>query len=463
MKLRRTMTHKKKTQQSKKVFRMKAIAAVLATTLSATTHASVSSNLNNFFDNLGYSANVTMPRSYQDQAAGFYSGGSIYIRNQVSDYQLVNISLPSFGGGCSGIDAFLGSFTMITGAQIQKMIHQIISSAGAYTVDLALETTMPQIKVIKDYLQKFMSDVNNMNINTCSTAEGLVGGLWPKTQASQQQICRDVQNSNGIVTDWAKARQDCNDDMNEKIDAKDTDQNQKIVNKNLVWDALGQYGNLTSDDSELAEFIMSISGSYIVESKGKDEETKSTPLASLANSQGLIKALLEGGQAQIYICDELDKCLNPTITKITISEKDSLQSKVSNYIEQLNLMLANDTPITDALKDFLEACPIPVMKAAQTSLELNKTLNPAEYSHIIALSLLEQYLNQAITTVKTAMLREDTPYNDKMDKQIKAAQQDIAQRMANEYRKIANTTIFTTQLMNDEKQVVSKIGEMVNQ
>ena len=240
-----------------------------------------------------------------------------FLRNQVKQYQLVSVELPSFSGGCSGIDAFLGSFSLLSTAQLTQMIKNIMSSGGAYAFDLALTTTIPQIKTVKDYIQKYVNDINNANINSCNTAEDLVGGLWPKTQNSQQQICRDMGSHQGVFTDWAAARQGCGTGGQFDRGMGDGGARKKevIINKNLVWDALAHNG-LTNSDSELAEMLMSLSGSIIIKKKG--DQAQRITLMSMAHSQAILKALLYGGQAKIYVCDETSRCLNPSIAMMTV-------------------------------------------------------------------------------------------------------------------------------------------------
>ncbi len=45
--------------------------------------------------------------------------------------------------------------------------------------DLALQTTVPEIKTAKDFLQKMASDINSMNLSSCQAAQGIIGGLFP--------------------------------------------------------------------------------------------------------------------------------------------------------------------------------------------------------------------------------------------------------------------------------------------
>ena len=172
--------------------------------------ADIGGDLNKFFGSADIVSNDTSPGSYHDQEAGYYSGGSLSLRHQVRDFQIASIQLPNFSGGCGGIDMFMGSFSMITGAQLTQMIKNIMSSAGGYAMDVALEAAVPQLKSVKDRLESMMHQINSMSANSCEIGQDLVGGLFPKMQGSQQQICKDLASQpGGTMSDWAAARQDC--------------------------------------------------------------------------------------------------------------------------------------------------------------------------------------------------------------------------------------------------------------
>lgn len=165
--------------------------------------ADVNGDLNGFFGKLGYSGNVSQAQAWQGQAAGYFSGGSVYLRNPVKNVQLISMQLPSLNAGCGGIDAYLGSFSMISGEEIQRFVKQIMSNAAGYAFDLALQTMVPELKQAKDFLQKLASDVNSMNMSSCQAAQGIIGGLWPVTQVSQQKICQDIAGETNMFADWA--------------------------------------------------------------------------------------------------------------------------------------------------------------------------------------------------------------------------------------------------------------------
>ncbi|EDB5826184.1 conjugal transfer protein TraH, partial [Salmonella enterica subsp. enterica serovar Typhimurium] len=133
-------------------------------TVAPAVSADVNSDMNQFFNKLGFASNTTQPSVWQGQAAGYASGGSLYARTQVKNVQLVSMTLPDINAGCGGIDAYLGSFSFINGEQLQRFVKQIMSNAAGYFFDLALQTTVPEIKTAKDFLQKMASDINSMNL-----------------------------------------------------------------------------------------------------------------------------------------------------------------------------------------------------------------------------------------------------------------------------------------------------------
>lgn len=427
---------------------------------SSISRASVDSDLGNFFNGLGYQNNVTAPAAYQGQAAGYYTGGSLYLRNQVKDYQIVSVEMPSFEGGCSGIDSYLGAFSVISSSQITQMMKNILSAGGAYAFDLALTTTVPQIKSVKDYIQKYVNDINSANINSCETGEDLVGGMWPKTQESQQQICRDVGSHDGVFADWAQARQGCGTggQFDQGIGNGGNRASQVIVNKNVVWDALQKNG-FSGSDNELSELLMSLSGTIIVRT-GQDGNPKMLPLESLASDRDLIKAMLHGGAAQIYACDEFTKCLKPTLQTITITDDHALINQVANMISQLNVAVVSDSgAISPSVRGFLEMTPIPILKFISNEAELGQPLDTTQYSEVIAISLLDQYFLENITVVKEALVTEDTPMNSKMTHEITLAQTEISENLSQAYKKLQNTMMLVNNMRVMEQQLASRLAD----
>jgi Conjugative relaxosome accessory transposon protein. len=176
------------------------ISTLAALTISAPALADVQGDLNGYFGSLGFDGNVSKAQAWQGQAAGYFTGGSVYLRNPVKQVQLISMQVPSLNAGCGGIDAYLGAFSFINGAELQRFVKQIMSNAAGYAFDLALQTMVPELKQAKDFLQKLASDVNSMNMSSCQAAQGIIGGLWPVSQVSNQKICQDIAGESNIFS-----------------------------------------------------------------------------------------------------------------------------------------------------------------------------------------------------------------------------------------------------------------------
>ncbi len=92
--------------------------------------ADINGDLNHFFNNLGYAENYSKPSAYKAQQAGFYSGGSIFLRNQVRNFQIAQIDLPKINAGCGGIDFHTGGFSFINSEGIKNLVKNIMTSSA---------------------------------------------------------------------------------------------------------------------------------------------------------------------------------------------------------------------------------------------------------------------------------------------------------------------------------------------
>jgi conjugative transfer pilus assembly protein TraH len=430
-------------------------------------YADVNGDLGNFFNSLGYDGNITQSHAYQGQEAGYYSGGSMFLRNQIRDVQVMHVDLPSFSGGCAGIDAYLGGFSFINSDQIVALTKKIMSNATGYMFDLALETTVPELKSVKDYIQKISNEINNLNVNSCNAAQDLVGGMWPKTQASQQQVCKDVGTQNNKFADWAAARQGCGvgGKFNDQMNAASTDPAYKkevVVNKNLIWDSLKNNG-FFNDDHELMEFFMSLSGTIIFDSKGK-----ATYVPSLAGNHNLIKAFLYGGEATLWTCGDTDKCLTLSKGKLEIDQNKSLVNNVSNTIMTIIQSVQTDSGISDAEKGFVNSTSIPILKfvTVLSSLKMNaQAMDLTQYSEVIAEDILAQYLTENLNIVEQSLKTNDfTPdIQHSLSKKISNAEQQVVHMQTKAYQKLQDTMALVRNMQFLEGQLSANLTSSLKQ
>ncbi|OIW87987.1 conjugal transfer protein TraH [Salmonella enterica subsp. enterica serovar Oranienburg] len=296
-------------------------AALLTVTPAAS--ADVNSDMNQFFNKLGFASNTTQPGVWQGQAAGYAYGGSLYARTQVKNVQLISMTLPDINAGCGGIDAYLGSFSFINGEQLQRFVKQIMSNAAGYFFDLALQTTVPEIKTAKDFLQKMASDINSMNLSSCQAQGCTVGGK--------------------------------SDSVRDK--GSDKDKERVTKNINIMWNALSK-NRMFDGNKELKEFVMTLTGSLVFGPNGEI-----TPLSARTTDRSIIRAMMEGGTAKIYHCNDSDKCLKVVAdTPVTISRDNALKSQITKLLASIQNKAVSDTPLDDKEKGFISSTTIPVFK-----------------------------------------------------------------------------------------------------
>jgi conjugative transfer pilus assembly protein TraH len=441
--------------------------------LCSTGYADINSDMANFFKELGYEGNSTPPSSYQGQAAGYYSGGGVAMRGRVRNIQLMHVDLPSVQAGCGGINIFTGGLSFIKAEALVDFLRSIMNNAVGYAMNLALETMTPQIAHTLKWAQNVAQEINASNMNSCEMAEGLVGGLWPRSKIADEQICK---KSGGIkkngFQDWAEARHKCGEseiDRKKAMDNAENDseyKNAMLRNKNLIWDAIKNKSFL-AHDNDLRQLFMSISGTVVF-----DQGSKVHIFTPLAKDKTLLKAMLTGGAAEAYICTEKDKCLNVHKGNINISDKDALYNKVKKTIYDIRDTLRDKEKdaqgLSDASKNFLEMTRVPVLefiKVHLTAGDLIAATSIADYSEAIAKTILKEYINEALDTVEYSLAGTNYPpdttkYLVEQIQQSRLYIDNIKTEARNDIHELMNHIEHSKQA---ERETASKIsGQMKN-
>ena len=403
------------------IFLLLLLLLLLLSLISMNVFAGVSGDLQGFFTALGYEGNITNPSAYQGQAAGYYSGGSVFLRNRTKNIQIIHVDAPTINSGCGGIDLFTGGFSFVNAQALTEFFQKIMSNASGYMFNLALETAVPEIAHSMQFIQQKAQEINANNFNSCEMAETFVGGIWPRMKSTQQHICKDIGCHKNLFSDWAEARQECSNagKYSEAVNKAAEDPKYKkavMVNKNLIWDSLSSSNFLS--DSSLIEFFMSLSGTIVYNADGK-----ASVYTPLAKDRNVIKALLDGGKAKIYLCDEKKKCLKPYLGNITINKDKALYAKINKSINEIVTALSSKNidsqGLPSHLKGFLELTKFPILKFISAHLMAGSAamaLSITNYSEAIAKTLLMQYMHEALQTVENSL--SGTDYAPEIHKQL---------------------------------------------
>ena len=116
---------------------------------------------------------------YHAQGEDIYTLGYTRIRFNLTpgNTSLFTIQPPQFSMGCSGIDAMWGGFSMISGAQLEKILQNIISIAIPFAFNMALGVLCKQCEAIMNQIEAIANKLNGLNFNSCRTAQAAAGAL----------------------------------------------------------------------------------------------------------------------------------------------------------------------------------------------------------------------------------------------------------------------------------------------
>jgi conjugative transfer pilus assembly protein TraH len=404
--------------------------------------ASVGSDMQTFFDDAGVRANVTGPSAFQGQSAGYYSGGNVWTRFPQKSIQPFNLQLPHARAGCGGIDLFAGSFSFINTAELVAMLKATANNAIGFAFQLAIDAISPQISgVIKDMSQK-VQQLNQMNISSCETAQGLVGGLWPKMETTRSTICEAVGNNQGLFSDWAASRQGCNngDKRDETIKANtNNEMKSQLIGEphNFTWDILNKAPQFAGYDQEFKEMVMTIIGT--VTTKPSADKTKGTIINRYGpGDDSIVEALLDGTvggtPVKILKCNDTD-CLDVGYQTLTISNAQAIRPRVKALIVSMATAVKNDTAIGAAEKTLLNVATLPIYKilAVQTAARAD-IVGSGEIdtlSEITSIDLLQAILNDVLgkfDMARVGLVKADEASGAAWAAQVQGVRAKFAQR-----------------------------------
>ncbi|MCF6768409.1 conjugal transfer protein TraH [Thiotrichales bacterium 19S11-10] len=442
------------------------LSILLIFSLISSVFADANSDLNNFFNNLGFQSHASSPSTYKSQAAGYATFGSIYARNRVRNIQIMHLDAPGFHSGCGGIDLFAGGFSFITADQIVQFMQSILSSGAGYAFNLALEVELPEIAHAMQYMQELANKVNSQNYNSCEMAEDLVGGAWSQSRASQQQVCEDIGTHTSVFSDWAQSRQSCatGGDIDNQLDkAKNDPKYSYRVYKdtNIIWDNVIKKNGFLSSDQKLGELYMSMSGTVVF-----DDDGAVTPYSSRVSNSDFVKAMLYGGKVPTYQCEDAssNKCLNVNFsgdTYQTITVENSLVSQVRKQLDDIYTRLKNNQTLTDEEIGLIAITQSPVFSVVSANAQEDLgTDNLDAFAELVAADLLSDYLSEAIDIIESSMstLQLDQGNIQNLLKSIQSTKEYVksfSNQARLQYQSVLNVSMSVNQLV---KQSLSNLS-----
>ena len=385
--------------------------------------ADVLSEMENFWR--GAAVNTTGPTAFDGQASGHWTLGNLYLRAPVRSESIATVSLPSFRAGCGGIDAFAGAFSFIDSDQLIAFGRAVAQNAAGFAFELALETISPVIAETMSKLRALAQWVNSQNLDSCETAQALVGAAWSKNDRASAAICAAIGTRQGIFSDYAAARHGCGADGRRHSTlaaAAGPLREQVPVNVNYAWRAVQASGFLASD-RDLGEFAMSVSGSVIVTAPVSDTDPSGPRvrvLEPLALDRRVTEILMEGGgDFPAYRCDTATECLNPTLGRVSVPAARGFRDRVAGLLRRLVESVRADTaPPADAL-GLVNLTTLPVYRVINTAAAYRGAVVDQEVDALaeaVALDVLQVWISDLHRTVEERAGGLDIADGDRLER-----------------------------------------------
>ncbi|ELY4881470.1 conjugal transfer protein TraH (plasmid) [Providencia huaxiensis] len=421
---------------------------LMAGLLSFTSNAnadSINDQLNNMF---GSMSNTTRPGDYHSVTRDGYTGGGFTLRNKLRSLTPVNIQLPSAAGGCGGIDLFGGSFSFINADEFVQMLRNIAANASGLAFQLALNAMDAVLDNAISRMQAVIQQMNDLTANSCQLAKGLLVDTAAAFGSEAKASVSAQLSSDGLSDQFDAFMGGMNGSKSSP--AKKEDAGKRVACKdygNLMWCLLnnGQFTNqfLGSTDQQ-KEFIMSITGTYIVPKNISTDDTGNliggAPIliAPLDTSDAL-EALVNGNTAfDIYKCTDTESCANPQTTTLAIT---GLAQKIIQFFDAegyLSDVVAGTPLTTSQLQKALFFNSIGASSNASSMAKYDINLATAyvkEIAPILAYSAANQYLRDMLTAAATSAKYEIDNNNPAAESYAKTIVliSEARQRLADSY------------------------------
>jgi conjugative transfer pilus assembly protein TraH len=449
------------------------LALILVLACARPAQADMDSDLGSFFDGMNFS-NVTPAGAYEGQSAGYYTGGSAFLRVPQRNYTLFSVQWPKVRAGCGGIDLFSGGFSFINSQALVDMLRNIGEVAITQAFMLALKVISPQIADTMGELQSWAQKFNNMNINSCEAGQQLVGGAL-EFFGQESGTCL-VERVNTYGDSYADAKIACgaggelestlNTARNNNSDASKL----MITEGNIAWKALMK-NSFFANDTDLAEVVMNLSGTLVV--KKTDPGTPdTTTLRSVKPSilldgsgNGFIEILLKGGTASIDGCADgtsENQCLAFAAKEVTIGT--GLIDKTRTILDRIQGKIVSDAALDAEEIGLLESTALPVQKYLTVGQAYfsNAAMSDIDiYATLIAKDILYTYLNDLLgkmaTSAKALQLRQDDNIQD-FHTSIVQARAEIRRYRDDTQERFDEALAFTEKTRTYEKALASRLS-----
>ncbi len=414
-------------KKSKKLpvrFNMLAFCVSLAI-ISYPAQCGIENDMKDMFDSMGADSNYTKAGSFHNQSMNMYTGGALSVRTPVSNLTPLNMQLPKIEAGCGGIDLFAGAFSFVNKEQFVQFTRNLGNNAAGVAFEIALDSLDPlvggAIGKIRDLAQK----MNQFNLNSCSAAKQLVGGVMGKAGESIQKQCEAEAIANGNATDGTEAKWYCQSADNIVRQSEKSVGNRRssvtFTGGNVTHEAVKNFYGISGASNEFdIDFITSLTGTVIVKPLKKDDDDLEFNIMYIAPTIDSIETVVNGigGKNNAMSSEKVTVSINHCSKgsdnlwdDCTVEEKQipSIRYQVNDLLKKYKTSVETNIPLPDAEMQKViglinHTQQIPLAKIVINDGVLGTNLIE-QYQDVIVYEYMGDYLNKINKKIHQALGR----------------------------------------------------------
>jgi conjugative transfer pilus assembly protein TraH len=232
---------------------------------------------------------------------------------------------------------------------------------------------------------------------------------------------------------------------------------------NVTWHAIQTNPILSGIDTETKYLLMSLTGTVVL----NVENSKKQVFPSLLDDE-LIEALSGGRSVKVYACAgdaSAEGCLKVVEKEIRIDNESSFIAQIREKLQDIETKIGEDTEPTEreisVLAEFLDLNSIPIYQILNVQSAYSRggvlVMSLSEYTEIIAMDVLYQFLERGISDVLKSIANNLLPASLQRDLNAMAMNaRDRIQTKRQEFiSKIKTTHEIIARVQMLEKQVFS--------
>lgn len=289
----------------------------------------------------------TSTSSARTQRRGYFNAGSFSARWRQSNDYLLSITPPRLGGGCGGVDLFLGGVTFMDPEYLVQKLQRLVQAAPALAFSVAMDAMSKTLSNKMSEFERIIDGLNQLQVNDCRLSQRLVAAVDPNDPGTFKDVLAEIDQGELFSKGLTKNFQQRREQVTANKGRADQSLMGAVANCPAEFRAIFQTGSLIDNIASrsgltaLAPIMRGYVGDIEIDTSGNVPTAK--PVPPCAANQSLEGVDLLSGQAQARPAGG-GACYEDNADGLQTTVQDALTAFAANMSSRANP--SNLTPQT---------------------------------------------------------------------------------------------------------------------